>query len=57
MNRTASAKPGKSANILLAIATVLAVFPGFSGAADITVNTDRNPAVLQESFQLIFEAT
>lgn len=57
MNRTASAKPGKSANILLAIATVLALFPGFSGAADITVHTDRNPAVLQESFQLIFEAT
>ena len=57
MNRTANAKPGKSANILLAIATVLALLPGFSGAADITVHTDRNPAVLQESFQLIFEAT
>ncbi len=35
---------------------VLSVYPGFSGAADITVHTDRNPAVLQESFQLIFEA-
>ena len=33
------------------------VYPGLSGAADITVHTDRNPAVLQESFQLIFEAT
>ena len=36
---------------------VLSVYPGLSGAADITVHTDRNPAVLQESFQLIFEAT
>ena len=35
---------------------VLLVYPGLSGAADITVHTDRNPAVLQESFQLIFEA-
>ncbi len=35
---------------------VLSVYPGFSRAADITVHTDRNPAVLQESFQLIFEA-
>ena len=50
-------KPGKPTNILLAIATVLALFPGFSAAAEITVHTDRNPAVLQESFQLIFEAT
>ena len=36
---------------------VLSVYPGLSGAADITVHTDRNPAVLQESFQLVFEAT
>ena len=56
MNRIVSAKPGKSANVLLAIGAVLWLFPGFSGAADITVHTDRNPAVLQESFQLIFEA-
>ena len=45
----------KAGAILLVIATVLALFPGFSAAA-ITVHTDRNPAVLQESFQLIFEA-
>ena len=35
----------------------LPTFPGLSGAATITVHTDRNPVVLQESFQLIFEAT
>ena len=43
-------------NLLLAIVAVLALFPGFTGAATITVKTDRNPAVLQESFQLVFEA-
>ena len=48
---------GTVRDILLTTAVVLALFPGFSGAADITVHTDRNPAVLQESFQLIFEAT
>ncbi len=47
---------GKVRNVLLAITSALLLFPGFSGAADITVHTDRNPAVLQESFQLIFEA-
>ena len=36
---------------------VLPAFPGFSGAAEITVHADRNPAVLQESLQLVFEAT
>lgn len=49
-------KRGKVRNVLLAITSALLLFPGFSGAADITVHTDRNPAVLQESFQLIFEA-
>ena len=43
-------------NPLLALAAVLALFPGFAGAATITVKTDRNPVVLQESFQLLFEA-
>ena len=43
-------------NLLLAIAAVLAWFPGLAGAATITVKTDRNPVVLQESFQLVFEA-
>ena len=43
-------------NLLLAVAAVLALFPGFAGAATITVKTDRNPVVLQESFQLLFEA-
>ena len=43
-------------NLLLAIAAVLAWFPGLAGAATITVKTDRNPVVLQESFQLLFEA-
>ena len=42
-----------AASILL---LVLSVFPAFSGAATITVQADRNPAVLQESFQLLFEA-
>lgn len=50
-------KRGKVRNVLLAITSALLLFPGLSGAADITVHTDRNPAVLQESFQLIFEAT
>ncbi len=36
---------------------VLPVFSGWVGAATITVQTDRNPAVLQESFRLIFEAS
>ena len=49
-------KAGKSVNTLFAIVTALALFPGFSDAATITVHTDRNPAVLQESFHLIFEA-
>ena len=43
-------------NLLLTLAAVLALFPGFAGAATITVKTDRNPVVLQESFQLLFEA-
>ena len=42
-----------AASILL---LVLSVFPAFSGAATITVQADRNPAVLQESFRLLFEA-
>ena len=46
----------RSYNPLLALAAVLALFPGFAGAATITVKTDRNPVVLQESFQLLFEA-
>ena len=54
-------KPGKTGNVLLAVllavVTVLALFPGCSDAATITVHTDRNPVALQESFQLIFEAT
>lgn len=45
-------KPGKNIILLL----VLSIFPVFSGAATITVQPDRNPAVLQESFQLLFEA-
>ena len=47
------AEPGKRYGILL---LVLSVFPIFSGAATITVQPDRNPVVLQESFQLLFEA-
>ena len=47
-------KPGNVC--VLVIVTVLALFPGFTGAVTITVKTDRNPAVLQESFQLVFEA-
>ena len=43
-------------NLLLAVAAVLALFSGFAGAATVTVKTDRNPVVLQESFQLVFEA-
>ncbi|MCY4363069.1 MAG: BatD family protein, partial [Gammaproteobacteria bacterium] len=35
---------------------VLSIFPVVSGAATITVQPDRNPVVLQESFQLLFEA-
>lgn len=46
-------RPGKINGILL---LVLSIFPAFSGAATITVQPDRNPAVLQESFQLLFEA-
>lgn len=42
---------------LLATAAVLLLLPGLAAAATITVHTDRNPAVLQESFQLTFEAT
>ena len=44
---------GKINGILL---LVLSIFPAFSGAATITVQPDRNPAVSQESFQLLFEA-
>ena len=44
-------------NLLLAVASVLLLCAGATRAASITVYTDRNPAVLQESFQLIFEAT
>ena len=44
---------GKINSILL---LVLSVFPVVSGAATITVQPDRNPVVLQESFQLLFEA-
>ena len=47
------AERGRLNSILL---LVLSVFPVFSGAATITVQPDRNPAVLQESFQLLFEA-
>lgn len=43
-------------NLLLAIAALLVLCPGLSGAATITVHSDRNPVVLQESFQLLFEA-
>ena len=43
-------------NPLLALVAVLALMPVFAGAATITVKTDRNPVVLQESFQLVFEA-
>ena len=49
--------PDHCRTLLLAIATALLLLPGLSRAATITVHTDRNPAVLQESFQLIFEAT
>ncbi len=38
------------------LSLVISTYAGFSGAATITVKTDRNPVVLQESFQLIFEA-
>ena len=38
------------------LSLVISTYAGFSGAASITVKTDRNPVVLQESFQLIFEA-
>ncbi len=44
---------GKINSILL---LVFSIFPVFSGAATITVQPDRNPVVLQESFQLLFEA-
>ena len=44
-------------NFLLALVTVLLLCAGPTRAATITVYTDRNPAVLQESFQLIFEST
>ena len=43
-------------SLLFILFIVLPAFPAFSGAATITVQTDRNPAVLQESFQLLFEA-
>ena len=43
--------------ILLPAIAAFLLLPGLSGAATINVHTDRNPAVLQESFQLIFEAT
>ena len=43
-------------NLLFILLIVLPAFPAFSSAATITVQTDRNPAVLQESFQLLFEA-
>ena len=43
-------------SLLFILLIVLPAFPAFSGAATITVQTDRNPAVLQESFQLLFEA-
>ncbi len=44
-------------NLFFILFLVLPVFPGISDAATITIQADRNPAVLQESFQLIFEAT
>ena len=44
-------------SLSLLLLLVLSAFPGFSGAAEITVHADRNPAVLQESLQLVFEAT
>ena len=43
-------------SLLFILLIVLAAFPAFSDAATITVRADRNPAVLQESFQLLFEA-
>ena len=44
-------------NMLLAVAALMLLHPGLCAAASITVHADQNPAVLQESFQLIFEAT
>ena len=46
----------RSYNLLFTTAAVLALLPGFTKAATITVKTDRNPVVLQESFQMVFEA-
>ena len=43
-------------NLLPVVVAVLALLPGFTKAATITVKTDRNPVVLQESFQMVFEA-
>ena len=43
--------------LLLILAAALLLFPPLGAAATITVYTDRDPAVLQESFQLTFEAT
>ena len=65
MNRPGNAIPycsragrfGACYRFLLVIAAVLLLCAGPAGAATITVYTDRDPAVLQESFQLIFEAT
>ena len=57
MKGTGKMRAGKAGNLLPAMATALALLSGLAGAADITVHTDRNPAVLQESFQLIFDAT
>ncbi len=45
-----------SYNLLFTTVAVLALLPGFTKAATITVKTDRNPVVLQESFQMVFEA-
>ena len=53
---TCSSMSVRRYNLLLVTAAVLALLPGFTKAATITVKTDRNPVVLQESFRLIFEA-
>ncbi|MCY4211811.1 MAG: BatD family protein [Gammaproteobacteria bacterium] len=42
---------------LLLVLTAALLFPTPGAAATITVYTDRDPALLQESFQLTFEAT
>ena len=56
MEKGAMTVPRKH-NLLLAVAALMLLHSGLVAAADITVRADRNPAVLQESLELLFEAT